>query len=282
MPQAIKPTPLSKPKRGLLAAASVVENSALRFGRGLTWHPERVANPALGTTAFSVRELDCTVSSISVEDGPVNEESYPFTLVVYDRCSAFDDADLSDKRDRLGRARRLLEATRSWLIAEEFWTGTAQVAAFGSTAPTWLGKTTGFESVSGGGNVATNVALLDNVIADRLTNGQGMIHMTPKLQADAVAAQVLRREGSLWLSPNDNIVVADGGYVGNTEADAASVNWMIATGPVEVHLSEVRLPDEDATVEFFDNDVNDIIVWAQQDVIVNFDPQILRAGVEIT
>lgn len=283
MADARKPTPLPKPRTGLLAAAAVTEgNTGPRWANGMTWHPERVPNKATleelvtgATTVLNARELTCAVTAITPTDGPINEEAYGFSVVVYDKCGAFDDASdvAADRRDRQGRARRLLEATRSYIIAREFWTGAVSNAE--GLDNTWLAKNWSGDEALGVFTPTLLIGALDEITAVRMTNGRGMFHMNPKLLAQFANAQVIRREGPLWVSPNDNIIVADGGYSGMVGGTNDSV---VATTPVEIWMREPWLNDPD---EGFDHTVNDVIVWAQQDVIVMHEPHILHASASL-
>lgn len=277
MPDARKPTPLPKPRTGLLAVATVTESATVqRFANGLTWHPERVPNPTAGTTVFAARELKCVVASLPTTDGPVNEEAYPFSIVVYDKCSTFDDASemAADRRDRTGRALRLLEAVKSYVIAKEFWTGAISTAQ--GLSNTWLKKDWAGDEVLTAAAAAKAIGKLDEITATRMTNGRGMFHMNPKLLAQLLEANVIRREGSLWLSPNDNVIVADGGYSGTVGATQDNI---VATTPVEIWM---RDPYTNEPVDGFTRTTNDLIVWAQQDVIVMHEPHILHASVAVS
>lgn len=277
MPDARKPTPLPKPRTGLLAVAAVTESATVqRFANGLEWHPERVPNPTAGTEVLSARELKCVVQSLPTTDGPTNEEAYPFTIVVYDKCSTFDDAsDMAiDRRDRQGRALRLLEAAKSYLIAKEFWSGAISTAE--SLDNTWLAKNWAGDEVLAATTAAKAIGKLDEITATRMTNGRGMFHMNPKLLAQLTEANAIRREGTLWVSPNDNIIVADGGYSGTV---GVVNDNMVATTPVEVWMREPYTNDPS---DGFDRSINDIIVWAQQDIIVMHEPHILHASVAIS
>lgn len=281
MPDARKPTPLARPRMGLYAAAAVTESPAgVRWANGLTWLPELIPD---GTNAFGARELSCTTASITPNTSSATQEADPFMVYAYDRCSKFEDA--GDPRDWQGRARRLLEATQSFSIAKEFWSGAITSAQ--SLQNTWLSKT--------GVSLATSSALapekalakLDKAIATNLSNGRGMIHCTVEVLDRLSVNGAIRREGTQWLTAFDNIMVADAGYSGDRDGQSTTEEWMIATTLVEIYVGPI-LP---VTGEFnydadgvFDRTVNDVVVWAQRDVMVMHEPSLLwhAAQVDLT
>lgn len=269
MPDARKPTPLAKPRMGLLAAAAVQDSPAgVRWANGLTWHPELIGD---GTTAFGARELACTTASIAVTGSPTNEEADPFMIYAYDKCSSMDDADLTDPRDRKGRARRLLEATQSWSIAREFWSGAISNAQ--GLQNTWLAKTGVTVASTGSTTPQKALAKLDKAIAVNMTNGRGMIHCTVEVLDRLVDLQAIRREGATWLTGFDNIVVADAGYSGDRDGQSTTEEWMIASTMVEIYLGPVLQAENE--IETYDRSINDVIVWAQRDVLVIHEPHLL-------
>jgi len=277
MPDVRKPTPLSRPKVGLLAQAIVNEASTLRFQDGLIWRPEQDANEVNGSTTMQNRELKCVTNALSTADKPDNEQAFPWTVTVYDKCSAFDDADVSaDATDRQARALRLLEASRSWLIAREFWKGT--IAQNFSLANTWLAKN---DAVIMCAATTPILALgwLDELASIYRTDQQAFIHCNPRQLAQLVGAYLVRREGNRWLTPMDNIVVADGGYTGSMDGQSG-LNWMVVTPPVTIDLRQPYVTPVDA-IEHFDRSVNDIVVWAYQEVIVQWEPQLLHGAAAI-
>lgn len=277
MPDARRPTPIVPPRMGLVAAASTsdseVVNGGGRWGMGVTWRPELIGD---GTDAMGVMPLRCNLSALGRTDRPVLEEAYPFTVFARDSCGTMDDADTADPRDRAARARRLLAATRSASIAKEFWSGALSTAE--SLANTWLKKSGSVAVTAAAVAPEKALAKLDMAVATNLSNGRGMLHMTVETLDRCAVNNAIRREGNLWLTPFDNICVADAGYDGT--GPAAGV-WMIATTPVEILFGPVRANDTPA--EVFDRTLNDVDVWAFQDVIVFHEPHLLwhRAQVDL-
>lgn len=231
------PAPLAGPPRfGLLVAANVLTD-ALRWEGGYTFVPEACG---LGGTFDP-----CGTVAFDPDLGhPDAVENIPFGIWEGDRCSVMG-ADLADLR---ARARRALEANQSQHIAAEFWTGDQ------ATAAGWADN----QRLAAGGGVpvagtavvpARAVGLLEGALAGQQGNRRGMIHVTVETLSALAAESVIRREGNLWLTPADHIVVADAGYPGTGptgQAAAEDAMWAFATGLVTVRMSEVAvMPDDD-------------------------------------
>lgn len=233
------PAPIAGPPRyGLLVAANVV-NDALRWEQGYTFSPE-------ACTGGGVYDPCSEAPGIDPEGRPAAVGNVPFGIWDADRCSTMggDSAD-----DRRARARRALEANQSQHVASEFWTGAlATAAAWGDNQRLAAGA--GVPVASDGLNVTRSFAELTQALADQQGNRRGMIHCTPQTLDLAAAAMVVRREGNLWLTATDHIVVADAGYPGTGpegQVRADTDTWAFATGLVVVRLGEVVvLPDSDA------------------------------------
>lgn len=277
MPDARRATPITPPKMGLLAAASVSESTTIGGARwgwaGVEWRPEMLDDAA---DAFGARALKCVTSSLTSTGLPTNEQAFPFMVFAADPCpSTIDDADVADKRDRQARARRLLAATRSAAVAKEFWSGA--ISTVEATGNTWL-KKAGSTVVGASAKPARALAELDQAIATNLANNRGMIHCRVLVLDLLVQAMAVRREGNLWLTPFDNIVVADAGYDGTGPAGG---EWMFATTPVEVAFGPVFVNEAE---EGLTRNTNSLFIVAQQDVIVLHEPHLLwhRALVDLT
>jgi len=82
-----------------------------------------------------------------------------------------------------------------------------------------------------------------------VSGNRGMIHIRPIAFHALVADSVVRREGNVWLSPMDNIVVPGRGYPGTGPAGQAvgATEWMYGhPGIVQIRRSEIiRLGEDD-------------------------------------
>ena len=267
MPEARNPTPLTKPRRGMLAGVNVAEAGGLRWGRGLTWVPEMGGDPS---TSSGVQALDCVTTAIDHSEfaTPDAATAYPFMVYAFDKCSAIDF-----ERQRESLVRRKIEATQSFNIAKEFWTGTLTASVNAE-----LRGATAMSPASGTPTEA--VGYLDDIIADRLANGQGMIHTSLNTLVKLVNAQVVRREGTSWLTPNDNPVITDGGYAG-TNAGNANTDWLVATSPVTVHLGPIDATAFPTVASLDPSDI-DVVVFAKRDAIVLHDYTVLYHAIELS
>lgn len=106
-------------------------------------------------------------------------------------------------------------------------------------------------------------------LADALRGQQGMVHVTPQLLTYLQAAQIITRQGNLWVTAMGHIVVADAGYsgAGPGGVPATTTQWMYGTPVVQVRLGPVELAPatlDDATAlgQALDREVNTMLVYA--------------------
>lgn len=268
-------TPLRVPRFGLLASASVSDNlPGVRWGFGVEWLPE--LHPT-GSEGIGARALKCDPTAVEhgEDDKAKIEEAYPFTVYAFDWCSTLGYSG----RDWAGRARRLLEATQSFTIAKEFWTGT--IAQAESLSNVWLGAATSTLVENSAYEPGKAVARMDRAIAEQLRNGVGMLHTSVEVLGRLVQAQAVWRDGDVWRSPMGNPIVADGGY-GAAARDADTGAFIVATTPVEIVLGPVRTIDlTDEMYAAVDHTVNDLVVWAERDVLVMHEPQLIHHAIEV-
>lgn len=253
MPQPV-PAPLAGPPRfGLLVAANVVRDT-IRWEQGYVFTPEActgrggVFDPC-GSTAFDAER-----------GRPSDVTNTPFGVWEADLCSVDSEA----AEDGRARARRALEANESAHIASEFWLGTL------STAEAWDNQ----HLAAGGDVTALGAALqprramgvLEQGLATLQGNRRGMIHTTPDVLSRWAADSVVRRDGNLWLTPHDHIVVTDAGYPGSGpagQAKAAAATWAYVTGLVTVRLGPVEvIPSTDDLPSAISHRINDATFYA--------------------
>ena len=272
--------PLQPPRSGLLAspATRVVEQDAgVNWGAGLEWQTELHLPTSNAVGARAVKCGPATVNHTATDKAPL-EQGYPFSVYAFDWCTAIG----YDQRDFEGRARRLLEATQSFSIAKELWNGT--IAAAEAIDNVWLAKNTAATVNAAAERPRIALAKLDQRIAVNLRNGQGVIHADVEVFDRLRSDSSIDRDGDRWLTPFGNIVVADGGYDGHRDGATASTRWMVATTILEVTLGPVRTTGVRAPAEWvqaFDYTKNDIVVWAERDVIVLHDAVLLHAAAQV-
>lgn len=301
------PSALRAPRTGLLTVATVKDDeTGVRWGNGVEWQAElpthdyaKLDEPALGSDLHGSRAVDCfTVADIRTAEGAPVVQADPFQVFAVDFCSA-----MIKDRDRQGRARRLLEATQSHSIAHEFWTG-AQFATMGVDTP-WLGDASSmaiWPSMSDGAAFTGTLpdligtgccpnygalGRIDAYLTRVLSNGRGMLHMTPEMLSLLLGATSdwLRYEGGIYYTPNGHLVVADAGYTGRVDSQLqgqldADAEWIIATPLVEVVLGVVETTPIDSSV--FDRTVNDLVTIAQRDVLIECELPVAHAGFPFT
>lgn len=274
-------SPLRPPRTGLIVSARVSDSVASdvagrsRWGNGVDWLPELHPTTSEGFGARAAACVDGDALNPGADDKPTAESADPFIVYALDWCSVMGSWD---ERDWQGRARRLLEATQSQSIAAEFWRGA--VSAAETLSNTWLAKN-GYTDVTGGAKKPLQaLALLDDAVCDSLANGEGMIHCSPQVLVHLVATQALRREGALWRTANDTIVCADAGYDGTDKNETGA--WMFASTVPEIILGPVEVTDlSQGAVDLGLASRNDVVVYAQRDVLVIHEPHLLHAAAQL-
>lgn len=298
--------PLRSPRNGLLTVASVKDDeTGVRWGTGVAWTPEMLVvdythfdDPGMAETWHGARDVGCAMTALTVNARPVMETADPFNIAAYSWCSMMQ----TDQRDRAGRARRLLEAVQSMDIAYEFWTGTiAQASAAnenswlthtvetGHTAVVWPAtpfQTAAYAAPTGEPPSSGALGRMDSYLTHVLANGTGLLHMSPTFFSylNAEFPGWLRLDGNIWKSPLGHSVVADAGYTGAAKAASGGsllTEWVIATGPVEIVLGPIDATTPDST-EAFSFATNDIVLYAQRDVLIEWEPHVAHGAFQFT
>lgn len=260
--QAINPTPVQPPLYGLLVAAAVTPMNGVRWQGGVTWQPEQCG--VSGRVA-----VDCFggTDELIGSRGPGIVSSDPFDVWASDECSVFG----FKARDWSGNARRQLEATQSYEIANELWTGDLQQAEGHESGFLTDHSTLDF-SYTGLDSAVDALACAEAGLAQCSKGRRGMIHVTPQALVHLVTNNTVRREGTQYLTPLGTIVVADAGYDGSGPggAPAGATQWLYATGMVSVVLEAQALlnpPDLESAqnmLQALDMTDNTITVRAQK------------------
>lgn len=298
--------PLRSPRNGLLTVVSVKDDeTGVRWGHGVAWTAEMLPqdyahldDPGMAESWHGARDLNCAMTALTVDARPVGETADPFNIAAYSWCSMLQ----RDQSERAPRARRLLEATQSMDIAYELWTGTiaqasaanenswlANTTGAGSTAVTWPAhpfQTAAYTAPTGEPPSSAALGRMDSYLTHVLANGSGLLHMSPTFFSylNAEFPGWLRLEGNVWKSPNGHSIVADAGYTGAAKAPGGSTllaEWVIATGPMEIVLGPVDATNPDST-EAFNFALNDIVLFAQRDVLVEWEPHVAHGAFQFT
>lgn len=205
-----------------------------------------------------------------------------FVIYALDKCSTIGYAE----RDYEARARRQLESQQSYFFANELWTGAKTGPSSGIASPTNRPLADPAAETLGSGAVNPDVALpaLDEYGQVCNRGRRFFIHATPQLLATWATNGQIRREGALWLSPNDGIIVADGGYTGSapgspgtpptTTQYAYVTSYMQAIlGPVEVFGG----PNAQGVIR----STNDVVTWAWRPMMWQWD-ECCHGAIQVT
>lgn len=190
----------------------------------------------------------------------------PYALYATNRSSTFGDglstAEFYDK------AQRKLQGGEAAALEAILWDGYAGAANqnpflsdgagdYASAAGNDAGCTDSAAATttitSNAGTVVDAFAVLEQQIGES-SGSRGMIHLRPIALHALVAADVVRREGNVWLSPMDNIVVPGRGYPGTGPAGQAvgATEWMYGhSGIVQIRRGGIiRLGENDLSSQY--------------------------------
>lgn len=263
MREPIAAPPAQPPRFGLLASAAV-DGSTGRWQQGFAFQPE-----ACGAGGRLAVVCEGNTEAMDLPDRPGTVEGMPFLVYATDECSTFG----FNARDWQGRARRQLAAIESYEVAAELWTGSLGLQDSNGDPIRSLADTSA-DTLTTAGTPADPVdalALVEQGIAACSRGRRGMVHMTPQLLTQLVRDNVLRLDGTTWITPNGHIVVPDAGYPGtgpNGEA-ASSTQWLYGTSMISVLLSAVELipgtlDDARSMAQALDRAVNSAVVFAER------------------
>lgn len=257
----VQAPPSRPPRYGLLVAVPPVSDEDLHvLAAGWTFQPE-------GCDISGIDTPDCAgnVGVMALDAQPSTITGSPLWVYSGDECSAFGYL----AREWQGRARRRLAATESYEIALELWAGAVQQSE--SLNNKYLASPGGDSDTvtDGPSSILNAMANLEAALADTLRGQQGLMHMTPQLLTHAVASDLVRRDGNVWVSPMGHIVVADAGYTGSGPGDDPSDAglWIYGTPMLQIRLGPVEVIPGDldnavALAASMDRDLNDIVVFA--------------------
>lgn len=190
-----------------------------------------------------------------------NEEYQPWVLYSTDKCSTFPAG-----RDFYGRAQRKLLAAEAAVLENQLWDGTVQTGnPFLADSPTTIALTAT--------SAQDAFAVLEQELGE-LSAAQGMIHVRPQVLHTLLDHKVVRREGNLYYSPMDNIVVPGRGYSGKGPGGeiVGATEWMYAhPSIVQVRRGPVIRLGEDDLASQVDRSVNDRLVIVERAVHVALD-----------
>lgn len=302
---------LSQPRYSLLSGANIINmdaNESQRFGNGFYYWPEgdvvtgywsMCCHPDDSAQSPKTANVPFTSATNPWIDAYGAVEFFPYAVYGSDRASAM----AWQLRNGMERARRKLNASLPFMLEYELWTGHLNVVSCANPSLQNSAST-----IAGGATCASHaIALLEQAVATGDARGQQkggmryMIHMRPLLLdyiAYTYGNNIIRREGNMWLTPMDNVVVGGRGYPGTgpakdtggptngpgnyaTGAAVGGTEWMYISPMVDVRLGEVfDIASNDAQIVSRDTNVR--TYWAEQIVHAGFDPTMNVYAVQVT
>lgn len=204
----------------------------------------------------------------------------PYVLYATHRKNTFQDKDNDETGSFYDKAQRKLLAGEAAALESILWDG---YPGFPTANPYLTDGAGGYAPIdlalpsadcveaTSTDTISNSVTAVDEAFAvleqtfSQDSGTRGMIHLRPQALHALVKAQVVRREGNVWLSPLDNIVVPGRGYAGTGPGGEAvgATEWMYGhAGIVQVRLGPiVRLGEGDFASQF-------IRGWNDRQVIV--------------
>lgn len=251
---------LTPPRVSLLSSAELVPMEGDRWIKGF----DLILEGCEGTNVYAVCPPEDADPKEFAAAGS-NEEYNPYVLYATDKCSTYPA-----QRAFYDRAQRKLLTGESTALEEQLWTGEVGGVAI-ATNPNLAGEA---ETIT---TAVTDIqdafAVLEQAIGEASAT-RGMIHLRPQALVKLIEAKVVRREGNVWLSPLDNIVVPGRGYPGTGPAGQAvgATEWMYGhPGIVQIRRGPVIRLGEDDLSSQVDRYVNDRLVLVERVVHVALD-----------
>lgn len=264
---------LTPPRVSLLSAADIVPVEGRRWESGFTIWSEGCE------VAYTYPVCPADDEDPKDNDSQGERVDYvPYVVFATDKCSTFPAG-----REFYERAQRKLILAESTKLELELWTD-----ASGSGNPSFDANDGSVTTLTAAGTQTAlqGIGILDQALAS-CSAGRGMIHLRPYLMAELLVNNTIRREGNVYLSPMDNIVVPGRGYPGTGPAGQAigATEWMFAnTGIVKVRHSEIIFnppQGESALRESVARDINERVVYAERITHVALDPTCCLFATEV-
>jgi hypothetical protein len=187
----------------------------------------------------------------------------PYTLYATNKSSTFgDDISIAEFYDK---AQRKLLAGESAALEAILWNGYAGAPnenPFLADGAGEYASDSGISALDGEceplfetATISSTATTVQNALArleqemGEASSNRGMVHIRPIAFHALVADAVVRREGNVWLTPMDNIIVPGRGYAGTgpTGQAVGATEWMYGhPGIVQIRRSEIiRLGEDD-------------------------------------
>jgi hypothetical protein len=228
----VDPPPLTAPPHSLLRAADTTRDADPDWEKGLQYVPEAPggyvarASWCSDAAAADVEHLTTVPDTVDYE---------PWEAEFRDPCELTVGYRAEEVTARL---RRVADASESFVIARELWTG--EVARAFGLPNAYLAN--GPTVVSAGPvSPKRGIGLLEAAVGEALMGQQATFHVS---RAARPYFYELVKVGNLLYTNLDNLIVADAGYPGTPpdgEAAADGVAWIYATGQVVIRRSPLMM-----------------------------------------
>jgi len=266
-PSAVKPArPILPPRVSLLSSAILVDEKDARWEAGFSYVPE-----GCGVAGTMVA---CSSDARTAPNGCIASPAFePFGIWATDAVSTFNFA----WRDYAARATRKLIATESKLIEQQLYSNSLALVnpKIQDAAAT---------TIAGGARApVAALSALEDELGLCSAGIRMMIHVRPGMVVQWLKNGLIRREGDVYLSPMDNIVVPGRGYTGGSPAGVApgATEWIYTTPVVEVRRGLIQVFPDDMG-QATNTSTNSTVYWAERLVSAVFDPNCCRLAMEVT
>lgn len=268
------------PRVSLLSSSEILDIPGEKWFAGVEFMP-------LSSEGSSGVLVPCASDEKSAATRSESLTVKAYGIYATDECTSFG----SGATDFIQRAKDKLAVVEPWWMERQLWEDTNVMSN-----PSFVGNTT-TTTVASNKSALHAFSRLDSAVAQDTTDGRGMIHVPTIIWDLLPVNNLLRREGNVWYSPLDNIVVPGRGYTGNgpnpdggANANAAtdSLSWMFGhPGTIQIARGRVTtLPEADKLEAQMNRQTNDIRALAERVVIVipsvSFELSLYAASVNIT
>ena len=263
VPDSIQAAPtLAPPSVSLLSSVSVETTTSGRWANGFQVAPE-------GCGDGGVLETHCTPPGdlMSAPDAVPPVDYCSFAVYAADRCSTYG----FNAREYEARATRKLLACESKLIEREIMLNELVICNTPIAGPDAFDLTVGLTNMP---TPEIALATLEGALADETCGSRSVIHVSPfMLSRLACCDNLIRREGNVWLTPTDNIVVPGRGYPVSGPAGqppTAADEWMYATGMIKILKGPIEVLPE-GMPEAVERSINEVTFYAIRQIAASWD-----------
>jgi hypothetical protein len=251
----VQAPPIRAPRVSLLSSADIITIPGDQWWTGIELYP------LSATDASGLWPVCPGVDSEATKDARNHvggQRFQPFAVYATDACSTFGSGGINFT----DRATDKLKVVESFWIEREL-----DRDSMGDGNPSF--KNSSEAITTGPTDALMAFALLDAEVANDLHDGRGMLHLPTVVFSWLTQYGIFRREGNVWLSPLDNIVVPGRGYTGagpgEDEPDAGSI-WMYGhPGTIQIIRSEIMtIPGEGEIERQMQRSINHIVVVAER------------------